>query len=388
VVFFEGEPMQIVAALAGLILIVVILADSFQSMVLPRRVTWRWRPARLFYRGAWALWRAVARRLPPGKRRESFLSVFGPLSLPLLFSLWAGGLVAGFALLHFALGTPLNGPPLEAGDSVGYLYFSAESFAGYGDLTAGAAAGRFLSVAEAGLGLGFMAVIIGYLPVLYQAFSRREVAISLLDARAGSPPSAGQLLLRLARSGAGAAAAGPLLAEWERWSGELLESHLSFPVLSYYRSQHDNQSWLAALTSVLDACALVLAYGPELGPRYQAQLTFAMARHAAVDLALTFRTPPKPPEPDRLREEQMRRLREELKAAGVALREDAAACAKLAELRGLYEPFVQALSDFLLFPLPAVVPEKAPVDNWQTSAWMRRAAGFGELPAPGDDHAD
>ena len=112
-----------------------------------------------------------------------------------------------------------------------------------------------LTVIEAGMGFGFMAVIIGYLPVLYQAFSRREVGISLLDARAGSPPSAGQLMLRLVRTDR-AAGATPLLAEWERWAAELLESHLSFAVLSSYRSQHDNQSWLAALTVALDACAI------------------------------------------------------------------------------------------------------------------------------------
>ena len=147
---------------------------------------------------------AGARRLlPAGKRRDSFLSVFGPLSLPCLFILWAVGLIAGFALLHLGLASPLN---LAGGSRPSYptlLYLSGETFftLGYGDVTAASPAGRLLSVAEAGLGFGFMAVIIGYLPVLYQAFSRREVAISLLDARAGSPPSAAQLLLRLAAAG-------------------------------------------------------------------------------------------------------------------------------------------------------------------------------------------
>jgi hypothetical protein len=378
---------QVVAAVAGLALIVLIFADCFQAMILPRRVAWRWRPARLYYRSAWSLWRAAARLLPAGKRRDSFLSVFGPLSLPLLFILWGIGLIAGFALLHAALASPTNTAGVAPGDVLGDLYLSGESFVGYGDVTATSPAGRLLTVAEAGLGLMFLAVIISYLPVLYQAFSRREVAISLLDARAGSPPTAAQLLLRLARAGAGDAVAAALLAEWERWSAELLESTLSFPVLAYYRSQHDNQSWLAALTAMLDACALLLTGAGESGLRYQAQLTFAAARHAAVDLALTFRTPPCP-QTDRLPDETLRRLRADLRAAGLPLREGAAVDAKLAELRGLYEPFVTALSEYLKFPLPPVCPDKPPVDNWQTSAWMRRAAGFGELPAPGDDHAD
>src|SRR5262249_34012551 len=154
----------------------------------------------------------------------------------------------------------LNGPAGEQPGLATYLYLSGTTFftLGYGDVTPVGPFGRVLAVAESGLGFGFMAVIIGYLPVLFQAFSRREVTISLLDARAGSPPSAAQFLLRLARTER-VDAVEPFLAEWERWAAELLESQLSFPVLSYYRSQHDNQSWLAALTTVLDTCAFLIA---------------------------------------------------------------------------------------------------------------------------------
>src|SRR5262249_50131910 len=145
------------------------------------------------------------------------------------------------------------------------------------------------------------------LPVLYQAFSRREVSISLLDARAGSPPSASQILLRLARSD-NMLALDSFLAEWERWAAEVLESHLSFPVLSYYRSQHDNQSWLAAMAAILDTCAILMA---DVKGRnsYQAQMTFAMARHAAVDLALILKITPSAPKPDRISPEELQRLR-------------------------------------------------------------------------------
>src|SRR5437762_5678806 len=157
---------------------------------------------------------------------------------------------------------------------------------------------RALCVIEAGMGFAFLAVLITYLPVLYQAFSRRETTISLMDARAGSPPSAGQLLLRLARANS-LDHIRTFLAQWGQWAAELLESHLSFPVLSYYRSQHDNPSWLAALTAVLDTCSFLIV-GVKGHNVYQAQLTFAMARHAAVDLGLVFKTRPLPPESDRL----------------------------------------------------------------------------------------
>jgi hypothetical protein len=256
---------------------------------------------------------------------------------------------------------------------------------GFGDVTPSHSLGRFLTVAETGLGFAFLALVIGYLPVLYQAFSHREVTISLLDARAGSPPTAAQLLIRLARRPSPSPIDG-FLAEWERWAAEVLESHVSFPMLSFYRSQHDNQSWLAALTAVLDTSALVIACVKVVDP-YQAQLTFAMARHVVVDLSQVFRIPPIEPAMDRLPEDRLNQLQEALRSAGLELRQGAAVENKLVELRHMYEPFLNALSEFFLLAMPPVLSETAPVDNWQTSAWMRRTCGIGEL-APGDDHLD
>jgi hypothetical protein len=243
-------------------------------------------------------------------------------------------------------------------------------------------------VVEAGVGFVFLAVIICYLPVLYQAFSRREISILLFDARAGSPPSAGELLRRLAE-GRSPTGVGPFLIEWERWSAELLESHLSFPVLGYYRSQHENQSWVGTLTAILDTSALLIA-GVEGTDGYQARLTFAMGRHAAVDLTLAFQTPPLPPQSDRLPEAEAARMWKSLRAAGMPMRDEPAAVTALRELRGLYEPFVNALAAYLLFALPPFQPEKPTVDNWQTSPGMTRSPGLGGLAAKGgaDDHFD
>jgi hypothetical protein len=376
--------MEIVAALGSVALIILVLVDGFEAMVLPRRVTRPYRPTRLYYRLTWGLWRAAARRLAPGKRRETFLSLFGPLSLIGLFGMWVLGLIAGFAGLQWALDSAIG--PGGHGSFLTYLYLSGGSFftVGFGDVTPATQPGRALAIVEAALGFTFLAVVISYLPVLYQASSRREVAISLLDARAGSPPSAAQLLARATRAGS-CDAVDPFLAEWERWAAELLESHLSYPVLSYYRSQHDNQSWLAALTAVLDTCA-VLMVGVQRAHAYQAQLTFAMARHAAVDLALVFKTPPLPPNPDRLPPDRQAELWESLQEAGLTLKEGEAVKARLTELRGTYEPFVNALAHHFQFTLPPILPDKPPVDNWQTSAWMRRIPGIGKLP--GDDHFD
>jgi hypothetical protein len=375
-----------IVTLASLALILLVLTDGFETMVLPRQVTRRYRLVRLFYIGLWTVWRTVGLRILSGKVREVFLSRFGPLSLLLLFVTWVAGLIVGFGLLHWSLGTSLKAPEEEATVWT-YLYWSGVTFftLGYGEVVPVSQGARLLAVTEAGIGFGFLAVIIGYLPVLYQAFSRREREISLLDARAGSPPSAAQMLIRVGQSRS-LAPLDAFLAEWERWAAELLESHLSFPVLSFYRSQHDNQSWLAGLTAVLDTCAFLIV-GVKGNNPYQAQLTFAVARHAVVDLALVFRTPPVAPDPDRLDSKQLQRLRQELLVAGLELREGAEFDARLAELRGMYEPFVNALARFLLFRLPDILPEPT-ADNWQRSAWMRRAPGIGRLPvcAPDEEH--
>ncbi len=376
--------MQTLVGISGFLLIIVIMWDAFEAIVLPRRVTRRLRPARLFYRTTWWLWSGVARRMRPGGLRETYLSVYGPLSLLLLLGAWAGSLVVGFGMLQWALGSHLDiarGTASFGAD----LYLSGTTFftLGLGDVIPNDALARALVVVEAGTGFAFLAIVIGYLPVLYQAFSRREVNISLLDARAGSPPSAAELLRR---HGQDMAALSRLLHDWERWSAEFLESHLSYPVLSYFRSQHDNQSWLAALTTILDSSALAIV-GIDGAPARQAQLTFAMARHAVVDLAQVLRTPPRVPEPDRLPAGELSRLRTSLAAVGVVLNAGPAADRKLTMLRRMYEPYVQALADRLLLTLPAWNVATAAADNWRTSAWERSSAGLPPLPVL-DDHDD
>jgi Ion channel len=369
----------IVGTLAGAALIILILLDTFETILQPRRVTHRFRFARFFYRMNWTFWAFVGRLIPGGKRREAFLSFFGPLSLLGLFFSWVCGLILGFAVLNWS-----DSNALQTGDrqiNFGtYLYMSGTTFftLGYGDVTPTGHFGRTLAVAESGLGFAFLAVIISYLPGINQAFSKREVAISLLDARAGSPPSAGQVLVRLARAGC-LDELNSFLVEWEQWSAELLESHLSFPVLGFFRSQHDNQSWLSAVTCMLDTCAVLMAEVKGCNP-YRAELTFAMARHAVVDLSLIVRVRPGVIGEDRLGVEKRKGLRGALREAGLELHEEVGAAARLAELRGMYEPFVDALGRRFLLALPPIFVGAEAVDNWQRSPGMRRAPGIGSLP--------
>ena len=376
--------MHVAAGVLSGAVILIVLWDAFETIILPRRVTRRIRLTSGFYRLTWRPWSAIARRIRRPRRRESMLAYFGPLSVLLLLTVWTAGMIFAFAGLHWALGTRLA-PPGRSPDFWTYLYMSGTDYftLGLGDVTAAQGPGRALTVLEAGLGFGFLAIVIGYFPVLYQAFSRREVNIVLLDARAGSPASALELLRHFSVTRS-LDQVDPLLHECERWTAELLESHISYPVLSYFRSQHDNQSWLGAITTVLDACALAMAGIGETSSR-QAQLTFAMARHAVVDIAQILRRPPSAPEPDRLPPDGFARLREELAAIGLDLAGDGDAVARLNHLRGMYEPYVNALAEYLAMRLPEWAPEHRATHNWETSAWGRAAAAPGAACQRADD---
>jgi hypothetical protein len=367
--------MRTLAGLVGLLIIVVILWDVFETIVLPRRVTRRVRLARVLYRSTWRPWSAIARAISNQKRREKFLSFYGPLSLLMLLTMWAVSVVFAMAMIHWSIGSDVSALNTPAG-FLQDLYFSGTTFftLGLGDVMPVDGAARAATVIEASLGLGILALVIGYFPVLYQAFSRREAAIAMLDARAGTPPTAGELLRRH-REGDGMRALDQLLQDWERWSADLLESHLSYPVLCFFRSQHDNQSWLASMTTVLDTCSLVMV-GIDGVPKWQAQLTFKMARHAVVDIAQVFNTSPLRKDGSRLSIEDLSRLRAILSGSNVALRDEPGDDANLSELRLMYEPYISVLSNYLMMPLPGWLPALKASDNWQTSAWevSRRAS--------------
>jgi hypothetical protein len=351
-------------------LILIILLEAFETIILPRRVSRRFRLTRYFYIITWMPWAATARAIKNRKRREAVLAYFGPLSLLMLLVFWGAGLMLGFGLLLWSGGSALVAQDGRRPDFWTDLYISATTFftLGLGDVIPKSIFARAVTAVECGTGFGFLAALIGYLPTTYQSFSRREASISLLDARAGSPPSAAEILKRDAQSGDPATLT-LLLADWERWSADLLESHISYPVLCYFRSQHDNQSWVASLTAILDVCALAIV-GVERIPAWQARLTFAMARHAMVDIAQVFGQHPKKVVVDRLPPEKLQVLRDMLAAEGVTVCNSPTLEKRLVELRAMYEPYVTSLAEFLLMELPDWLPKAGAKDSWKTAAGM------------------
>jgi hypothetical protein len=364
--------MSALAIAAGVALALIVLWDSFETILLPRRASGPVRITRFVLEGAWRVWGVAARPIQRRVARENFLSFYAILALLLLFVVWAAALIVAFGLIHWGISRPAG---LEAGHASFWamVYLSGSTFftLGLGDVVPLGRLARALTVLEAGMGFGFLAIVLAYLPVLYQAFSRRESRITLLDEWTGSPPSVAVLLRRNAE-GDDPRGIVALLRDWEVTAADLLESHLSYPILAFFRSQHDNQSWIASLTTMLDACALI-AVGVDGVPAFQARLTFAIARHAAVDLSQALGLRPEPPAPDRLPGEDLVKLRAWLAEAGVKLADDAGAEHRLAELRAMYEPYVNVLARHLLMPLPSWLPPERARFNWQTTAWARTA---------------
>jgi hypothetical protein len=371
--------------IAGVVIFLIVVWDAFEAIILPRRVTRKFRLTRFYFKFTWSTWKIYARLIPSKKRRDSFLGFYGPISLLFLIAVWAAGLILSFAMMQYGAGSAVN---LSGGFPSFYtdLYLSGTTFftLGLGDVVPRSGVSRFLVVVESGFGFGFLAAVIGYLPFIYGAFADRETEIVLLDARAGAPPTAGELLRRHTFPG-GHEELGKLFKDWERWSAQVLESHLSYPVLAYFRSQHDNQSWISSLTAILDSCALTISGMEDVCAR-QAQLTFAIARHAVVDLCQVFSVAPLPPNKDRLPPEVLLLIRETLEKHGKKLSTTPEAGQKLAELRNLYEPYLFGLAEYFNQLMPDFIPAKKSKDNWQTTAWAKTTNGTEAAVLVHDDH--
>ena len=356
-----------VVGLVGFALVAIILWDAYETILLPRRLPADIRISRLVLRALWLTWRGLSRRFRDPRGRELFLSYFAQLSLIILLGVWASSLVIGFAAMQWSIGSHLQGPSDITGFAAD-LYLSGTTFftLGLGDVVPTSEAARFLTVVEAGLGFGFLAMVISYVPVLYQQFARREARITMLDEWAGSPPAAGLILRRAFESRDPNAALDRLFHDWEQASAEILESHLSYPTLALFRSQHDNQSWLASLGAVLDGCALAATSVRDIDP-FQARLTFAIGRHTLVDVAQVFRLTPREEYGARCSPERLQELRAWLASAGVPLIEGPDAERRFVELRRLYTPYLDALSEYLAMPLPEWLPRGREKYNWKST---------------------
>src|SRR6266516_419122 len=335
--------MRVLAAVVGSIVIALMLAEFFVTFMLPRRVRRDPRIARGLNRLLWRPWRAFARRVSPSAA-DTVLGFFGPLALLSELLTWTVGLILGFALLEWAAvgGAFGRGLLFRSG-----LFLNAEA-------VSGSIVVHVIALVEAAIAIGVLFIVIGYLPAVYGSFSRREIAVSQLATRAGAPPAAGAILCRAAKREQWRELERDLRS-WEEWAAELMETHLSYPILGYYRSQHVNQNWLAALTAMVDVCAFVTAVEAD-GEVEAAEITFAIGRHALADLSLQYRVKYGPA--NRLADDEFDRLYDAVEhvVSNPVGREEARR--RLTELRRVYEPKAQGLASWLALDLPPWVREE------------------------------
>jgi hypothetical protein len=332
-----------VALVVGLALVTATLVDAIGTLVAARGLTARWRPTRQFYWVTWKLWRATARRLH-GRRQESFLSAYAPITLLGLLAMWLLGLLVGWALVNFAGQDSLKG---DTGFG-SLLYYSGTCLLtlGFGDVLAESTPMRMVALAEAGTGVATMALAISYLPALYSSYGRRESRLLTLDDPSGEriQPTA---IIAIWAPGGDVDRLYRFFGEWEHWTADILESHVSFPMLALFRSQHRGQSWITALGVVLDAAALTCAIVPGADVR-EPYFMYRRGRRALQEISVRLPQSHLPEAP--MERWQFDWAYERVQGIGLPVRDPDEAWARLSEYRSSYGQTLQALIDYLLAP--------------------------------------
>lgn len=343
--------MPAIALLIGAILVLATLVDAFEVVLLPRPVRRRVRLNRYFFQTTWYLWARCAKVWPLGRRREDFIGVYGPLAMVMLFALWGWSLIIGFGLIHWALQRLVHTAGADA--LIDLIIISGDSFftLGYGDNVPHHRLARLLVIFEAGVGFGFIALTVGYLPVLYQHFTRRDLQLIEFSARSGSPPTAEALLAWHAHDSPEALER--WLRGWEIWASDLIESQAVYPMLAYYRSQHEGHSWLGSLAVVLDVCTLLIA-GADDSRRHQATATFCALRRVLDEASESLRVAPAHQLSARCMDAAaLRHLTRAMRGILPSWRSDEASLRAIEQLRKSYEPRLEGLAAYLLLNVPS-----------------------------------
>jgi hypothetical protein len=377
-----GTPQQILEAAGGLVLLYTVLFDVFLTVVVPRRAPRAGQLLRFsgyLVPGLWSVWRWIGLRQSSADRREGFLGSFGALMVIVLLVAWIAGLVVGYGLLLDALRDQVRPRP-ETLDAALYFAGTALLTLGFGDFVAMGALARMITLAAAATGLGVFAVVITLLFTLYGSFQRREVAVVVLEAGAGAPPSGVTLLETYAMAGI-LGELSQVFREWQAWSAEVLDSHLAYPILAYFRSSHDNDSWISSLGAVMDAATLVLTT-TEDGPKGWAKLSRAVGGHCLEDLVQAFRLPDEPEVG--LERPEFDEARRRLARAGYALRDADESWLNFARQRAEYAGRVNALAHYWATPPAQWIGDRSPLKYPRAHA-LPRAVAPTPTPAPAPD---
>jgi hypothetical protein len=361
---------DLLIGLAGLACLGLVLWDVFQGIVVPRPTPGRLRIARYVVPRTWRLWRAFATRTRTGLARDALLGLFAPGAAILLLLMWLAGLILGYGLLFYALRGQLTPSP---GNLIDALYFAGSSVLtiGSSDIVASGGLARLAVLAASATGLGLVALVVTFLFSLFASYQRREILVVTLSARAKSPPSAIALLETHAHLGLKDELPA-LFRQWEEWTAEVLDTHVAYPLLGYFRSSHDNVSWISALGAVLDAAALVLTTIHGV-PRGHAKITKRVGTHLVEDISNNLRLVGDGSGVD---ETQFAEVYRRLGKAGYELEPEAEAWRAFARARASYAGRLQALADYWATPATEWVGQRAvggsPVHTREPVAIARR----------------
>jgi hypothetical protein len=334
---------RVIATVGGVVLIVAILSDAVATLIVTQGSSGPWRPTRIFYAVTWRLVRALASRLPD-RTGEHALYVYPALSLLALLVLWLAGLMIGWSLVYWGLNQHVQG----ATDYGAYVYYAGTSLVTPVFGSAHGAVIRMLTLLETLTGIVTIALMISYLPALYGAYSRRESRLLTLD-----DPRGGRIVpvrfMAVNTPGGDAEMLYRAFAEWERWTADVLESHVSYPMLALFRSQHPGQSWITALGVVTDAATLTSACVDGAQNREPFSV-YRRGRRAILEISSRLHVPASASPVTWLTEENFESAWRQLLDIGVPLRDRAVAWADLQSLRATYGDQLERLIDFLVAP--------------------------------------
>jgi Ion channel len=342
------EPgMAAIEIVVGFAILIIIFQDLFQVVILPRPAIRKFAVVRYLLRGFWITWRWIGNRFESVPRRETFLSIMGPLGVLLEFTFWGLALILAYALIIDGVRDQLHPPPESFGTS---LYFSASTLVplSYGDYVPEGVFARVVTVAETVTGIFVAALAITLLFSLYESFKDREVEVVQLDAMAGAPPSGVQILETAIQRGMRDELI-KTFEDWRAWAANVLESHLAYPSLLWFRSSHDNEAWLNSFGAVMDAAVLVLSTVDDdtEGP---ARLMYTVGNHLVEDLAWYFNL--KNIGEPIVEKQEYDQARERLRVAGYKCHGTPYGWEKFAKLRSSYASPLNQLARILVI-IPA-----------------------------------
>jgi hypothetical protein len=345
---------NLVAIAGGLFLIGVALRDVFQAVIVPRAEITILRVSRYVLRGLWRAWPRIAQAFysTDQQRRENFLATFAPFELVLILVIWVIMLVFGWGLFFYGIRAQLH-PSTLTFDAA--LYYAGASLLtiGYGDIVAVTPFARIVSLFAAASGLGTVAIVTSFLFSVFGSFQNRERFVVAIGARAGVPPSGAGLLAVHGYTRITADLA-QVFRDGQDWTAGVMESHLAYPILVWFRSSHDYESWVGTLGTLLDAAALVMTVlDPDRAENSQthgqARIMYNLGRHLTNDFATYFQLEPLASGPGVERIE-FENACKSLQDAGYSILDPLQTWEQFATLRASYAPHLNALARWLEIP--------------------------------------